>query len=822
ARRKDFLDLSLRRPNRLLELLEGTDGLEGLARKTRGLLLLTATPMQVHPVEVWDLLAQLGLAGRWGASERSFLRYFEELRLAAASPHDADWHLLAAMARDELEFGGPIDEEVARLFEDRVGFAGWTRLRDFPYSSEPERDARAMSDGDRAALVALLRHLTPLRRRMFRHTRNLLRRYQARGLLPGKIADREPEPRWIEFEPDEERLYRRIDEYISSFYRKYEGERKGLGFVMTVYRRRLTSSFAALERSLERRLAFLRGETADLGLTDEDTEDEDLSADVTEELQAEEGSGRLRSIGAEEIGYVADFLRELRGLGTDTKFDQLAKDLDAALAKRDSVVIFTQYADTVDHLKEKLRQIYGHRVACYTGRGGERWAEVAWAPASKEEIKRAFRDGEIQILLGTDALAEGLNLQTCGVEINYDAPWNPMRLEQRIGRIDRIGQRHDEVWVWTYFYADTVEAQVYERLGKRIDWFRGVIGPLQPILHRVERTIRELALEDPERRSVRMQDELRSLEEEIDRVRQEGFDLDSLLEERVAAPPAAVPPVGQQELEGFLTGSSALGRRFRAHPEVSRAYRVTVGGEEVAVTFDPAVADEHPDTVRLLTFGDRLLEELLSSVGPPRRRVGKTVRIQTTDSPRRSVAWYRPVEAGVARIERLADLRAALAGPVPKQEGWWTEAEEDFVRALTHRLQAERDEAVRRADERLSALRERARELLARATYVWAARQAGGGSEVGGITDTTVRSMVTTEGYPFGPLAAKVTEPPEVGKESREWAEIEPKNAKQLDGMWQTIKTDARRLVRRIVEAEQERELASAPPPAPTVETAVV
>ncbi|MER3412010.1 MAG: hypothetical protein C4305_06755 [Thermoleophilia bacterium] len=159
---------------------------------------------------------------------------------------------------------------------------------------------------------------------------------------------------------------------------------------------------------------------------------------------------------------------------------------------------------------------------------------------------------------------------------------------------------------------------------------------------------------------------------------------------------------------------------------------------------------------------------------------------------------------------------------MPKQEGWWTEAEEDFVRALTHRLQAERDEAVRRADERLSALRERARELLARATYVWAARQAGGGSEVGGITDTTVRSMVTTEGYPFGPLAAKVTELPEVGKESREWAEIEPKNPKQLDGMWQTIKTDARRLVRRIVEAEQERELASAPPPAPTVETAVV
>src|SRR5690606_34349638 len=66
ARRKDFQDPARRRPNRLLELLEGVDGLPGLAQKTRGLLLLTATPMQVHPVEVWDLLLQLGLAGRWG------------------------------------------------------------------------------------------------------------------------------------------------------------------------------------------------------------------------------------------------------------------------------------------------------------------------------------------------------------------------------------------------------------------------------------------------------------------------------------------------------------------------------------------------------------------------------------------------------------------------------------------------------------------------------------------------------------------------------------------------------------------------------------
>src|SRR3990170_2691800 len=132
-----------------------------------------------------------------------------------------------------------------------------------------------------------------------------------------------------------------------------------------------------------------------------------------------------------------------------------------------------------------------------------------------------------------------------------------MRLEQRIGRIDRIGQRHDVVWIWTYFYEDTVEAQVYQRLIKRIDWFKGVVGPLQPILHRVERTIRDLALEDPARRKARLEDELRSLEAEIDRARQEGFDLDSLLEQSAAPVPEGPGPVSWKELQDFVVESQS-------------------------------------------------------------------------------------------------------------------------------------------------------------------------------------------------------------------------------------------------------------------------
>ena len=100
---------------------------------------------------------------------------------------------------------------------------------------------------------------TPLQRYVFRNTRRLLRLYHEKGLLKENVPYRDPKPEWIEMRTDEKTLYDQIEEYIRNHYQKYEAERKGLGFIMTVYRRRLTSSFYAIQRSLERRLEFLKG-----------------------------------------------------------------------------------------------------------------------------------------------------------------------------------------------------------------------------------------------------------------------------------------------------------------------------------------------------------------------------------------------------------------------------------------------------------------------------------------------------------------------------------------------------------------------------------
>jgi len=97
-------------------------------------------------------------------------------------------------------------------------------------------------------------------------------------------------------------------------------------------------------------------------------------------------------------------------------------------------------------------------------------------------VKRDFKAGKAEILLCTDAAAEGLNFQFCGALINYDMPWNPMRVEQRIGRIDRIGQTHDQMQIINLHLDGTVEADVYRALKGRIAMFEQVVGKLQPIL----------------------------------------------------------------------------------------------------------------------------------------------------------------------------------------------------------------------------------------------------------------------------------------------------------------------------------------------------
>lgn len=679
ARRRDFLDLEIYRPNRLLELLNG------LEHRTRGLVLMTATPMQVHPIEVWDLLSLLGLSGEWGVDGRNFLAFYEELRQPL---EEADWSHVFRLFQAELAMrGGQVDAQFEARALQELGPVDWQRVRTLTSDRDPGRALRRLPAKARQMAIGLVKQHTPLRRLIFRNTRSLLREYARKGLLQDNIPVRDPRLVWISLRDEERVLYDRIEEYISAFYRKYEGERKGLGFVMTVYRRRLTSSFYAVQRSLERRLAFLRGQSG-LGLDEDDLEQEALSLDV-DELAMDE-----RTLFRDEIEYVEDFLHRLRLLaGLDSKVEQLLRDLRDVFHRRDTAIVFTQYTDTMDFLREQLRQSYGTQVACYSGRGGERWDGVMWVPVTKEEIKNAFRQGEeIKILVCTEAASEGINLQTCGVLINYDMPWNPMRVEQRIGRVDRIDQRYDDIWIRNYFYEDTVEARVYKALSNRIDWFQQVVGPLQPILASVGQVIQALAMVPETERRQALQEELTRLQAALESA-QAGLNLDEWADQ--AGEDAGVfpeSPVTLPELAQVLTTAPTFHDRFRTHETIANAFWLHHEGKELAVTFDPTVFDEHPNTLQLLTFGNPLLTCLLARLPSlTTGEAGPLLRV-SVETPLPRVAYYALDNSGQPqRLDRLADVRVALRATTLDRQ--WPEAAmaaalEDLQSAVASEWQA--------------------------------------------------------------------------------------------------------------------------------------
>jgi len=416
---------------------------------------------------------------------------------------------------------------------------------------------------------------------------------------------------------------------------------------------------------------------------------------------------------------VEDFLHDLRQLEGDSKFERLCQDLRRIFRRRETVVIFSQYTDTMDYLRDKLRTVYGSQVACYSGRGGEYWNGLTWLVTTKEHIKNQFRDGVVKILVCTEAASEGLNLQTCGVLINYDMPWNPMRVEQRIGRIDRIGQVHSEVWVSHFFYEGTVEARVYQRLSDRIAWFEDVVGELQPILARVGRIIEQVALSTREEREQRLEEALAGLRTEIEERQLAELNLDQYALDELEAAPEKKEPVTLADLEKTLVSSQALDQFFKPHPDIDGAYVLSFNGSENVITFRRDVFDQHPGSVRLMTYGEGLFATLLASVEEPEAATeGSVVRVAVEADGVQLCGYSAPRGGSVEPIADLEGLRATLdKGETvnPPDTGLARTMVERAAQALACKIhETER----RRRDAAYRALHETARQVLVRAAYL--------------------------------------------------------------------------------------------------------
>jgi len=461
----------------LLELLRQLQ----MRRKARGFLFLSATPMQTAPWEPWDLLAVLGEGGAWLAD-------FEDVRAYYAVVHG-------------LENGQPAPEEARRAaflicsdkrFPDPP--KGFSR---FATPAEGERKLRFVPPTQRDAVVRWLREGSPLARRMHRNTRQTLREYHRRGLLAAAPPMRVVVDLPYDFEPahgPERKVYEAVARYIEKRFEELEEEKPGKGFVMTIYRRRAASSPQALRRSLERRLAGLRKvmqQRASSGwldsrevpdnLTDADLPDDMDPGSIPASLPTDPEKARRE---AEEVELLLDQLRQLGA--TDTKRDRFFERIRDLANEGRRVLIFTEYTDTMEYVRDNLANHYGGQVASYNGDGGGFYRDGGWQPATKKEITDALEQGLIRFLVCTDAASEGLNLQTASALINYDLPWNPSKVEQRIGRIDRIGQPERQIKVFNFFLKNSIDEKVYGALRSRCGLFEHFVGTMQPVLARAK------------------------------------------------------------------------------------------------------------------------------------------------------------------------------------------------------------------------------------------------------------------------------------------------------------------------------------------------
>ncbi len=599
-------------PNRLLRLMHKIKG------KASSLLLMTATPMQIHPVELWDLLSVLGLPSNW--SSETFVEYFDVL---GRNPSEKELQEAAKLFQiTEEEFGETLESELERV-ADTFGLGKIARKKVIAALREPDATIplKRLNTKQRQAALMLLKLVTPIRHRMSRHTRNLLREYFKKGLLDSPIADRQVTDVPVELTTAEREVYDAIEDYIRNTYEAASPDTKtAVGFVMTIYRRRLASCFYALRQTLTGRLARLTGASVATVAAQRCEEDISQDEDVEEVLGADEAEElETQALHAEEQDAIQGLLKSIAKLGTDTKALCLVDHLNQAFADGyDSALVFTQYTDTADFLREFLAERLDVPIGCFTGRGGELQDHSGrWERCSKEEIKRKLREGKIRLLVCNEAAGEGLNLQTCGVLVNYDLPWNPRKVEQRIGRIDRIGQKYPKIRIINFAYADTVEADVYFALSQRIGLFHGIVGKLQPILSKLPKVFETATLRRREEAERSRHDAVHNVEGMVGEAEEAGFDIDEVSEAELMPPDLPPSPLLPSQVEEVLRREELLPSGVECHELEPSTFKMRLPGqaEWSRVTASPEMFDEHFESHQMALHDSPVFRCLIECAG---------------------------------------------------------------------------------------------------------------------------------------------------------------------------------------------------------------
>ncbi|MBA9004153.1 SNF2-related protein [Thermomonospora cellulosilytica] len=430
--------------------------IEKLCQTSEAVLMLSATPVQVHSDNLFTLLNLL--RPDLFPDKSSFQEILEPNR-----------HLTKAVGL--LRSGESAGEDWQREAATAVAEAGetsWGRkiLRADPrYQEVVQRlGGAALDDEGRVRCIRDLEELHSLA-----HVMNRTRRRDI-----GRFTVRDPQTVQVPFTDAQRAAY----EAVLAFRREVLLQRhdpRVVRLIMDVLERQAASCITVLRHTLGRILdsggVSLETLTDDPEIEDEPTE---LPAVVRDRAQ--------------------DLLVAVAGLSDeDPKFERLRDIVSQTLADPESpgkVLVFSSFLNTIDYLRGRLAAA-GVRVGVVTGQVADR---------EREELRDRFRldrdhPDAIDVLLSSEVGCEGLDYEFCDRLVNYDIPWNPMRIEQRIGRVDRFGQRSDKVLIFNFITPDTVEERVFFRCFDRLGVFRDSVGDLEEVLGEAIADLNRVALD---------------------------------------------------------------------------------------------------------------------------------------------------------------------------------------------------------------------------------------------------------------------------------------------------------------------------------------
>ena len=342
-------------------------------------------------------------------------------------------------------------------------------------------------------------HVADVEDMMRRLTKEELLRFDGRPLFPERKAYTVK----YELSVQEAELYTAVTEYVRNemnrvqrFAEEDGRKRNNVGFALQILQRRLASSPAAIYQSLKRRRERLEGELSEAKLSsrgqrvnlhspkfpDDIMQNmEEYDQDEIDDLEDMISSG---ASSAETVEQLEIEVQKLKGLeqmalgvfhsGQDTKWQQLDRILDDDLMTdpdgyRRKLIIFTEPKDTLQYLRDKVTARLGKPQA----------VDVIYGGVTREErrkvVERFMQDRDLLVLIANDAAGEGVNLQRGHLMVNYDLPWNPNKIEQRFGRIHRIGQT-EVCHLWNLVAKDTREGEVYARLLEKLETARSALG----------------------------------------------------------------------------------------------------------------------------------------------------------------------------------------------------------------------------------------------------------------------------------------------------------------------------------------------------------